>query len=342
MIIKLIYSLFALALSLAFASFTNVLIYRIPRGLSLIKPGSSCPDCGTAIPIKDNIPILSYILLKGKCAFCSVQIPRQYLYIEILVTLLSLPFIARYVLFEFAPEKFLFSLIFIVIAVALAIIDHERQILPHEITYSAILIALVYASMINEGTAALAAVGATFFFFDMLTHFGNRYYYGEKALAVIPGALTFHRDNLRARISQIYIYLFALIIVLALFFRPGLLFFSATLGLLYIAYEIFIDFYFNAHRDSASSNINELVSGKQEQESILGGWDVAMLAFVAAITRTDFLNTLILACLLALGYAATMNYIRERRFNLQGQKIPFGAALAASLIAVMILNVVFI
>ncbi len=258
------------------------------------------------------------------------------------MTILSLPFIARYVLFEFAPEKFFFSLIFIVIAVALAVIDHERQILPHEITYSAILIALVYASMISEGAASLAAVGATFFFFDMLTHFGNRYYYGERALEVIPGALTFHRENLKARISQIYIYLFALIIVLALFYRPGLLFFTALLGLLYIAYEIFIDFYFNSHRDSASSNINQIVTGKQEQESILGGGDVAMLAFVAAITRAEFLNTLILACILALIYAASLSYIRERRFDLQGQKIPFGAALAASLIAVMILNVVFI
>lgn len=340
MIIQIIYSLFALALSLAFGSFTNVLIYRIPRGMSLLKPASSCPSCNGEILIKDNIPILSHILLKGQCRFCGVEISRQYMLIEAVVTIVSLPFIAKYVLFEFSPLNFIFSLIFISIAVALAVIDHERQMLPHELTFSAILLALTYASLINQGTEALAAVGATFFFFDMLTHFGNRYYYGEHALKVIPGALTFHREGFREQIDKIYIYLFALIAVFAIFYQQGLMFISISLGLLYVAYEIFIDFYFNAHRNSASSNINELMSGSQDQESILGGGDVAMLAFVAAVTQVAFLNTLILACVLALIYAASLSYIRTKKFDLQGQKIPFGAALAASLITVMILNVV--
>ncbi len=317
-----------------------MLIYRIPRGLSLLKPNSFCPSCNTEIQIKDNIPIISYLLLKGRCAFCAATIPKQYLYVEAFVGLASLPFIARYVLFEYAPEKFFFSLIFLTVAVALAVIDHERQILPHEITFTAILLALVYASMINEGALALACVGATFFIFDMLTHFGNRYYYGASGLEIIPGALTFNKQDLRERISQIYIYLFALLVVLAIFYRPGLFLFTGLLGLLYIAYEIFIDFYFNANRNDASSNINELVTGNQEQESILGGGDVAMLAFVAAVTTSKFLPTLILACALALAYAAIMSYIRTKQINLQGQKIPFGGALAASLIAVMILNVV--
>jgi len=339
-IIQTIYSLLALALSLAFGSFTNVLIYRIPRGLSLLKPPSFCPACETEIPWSDNIPVLSYFQLKGHCRFCSAVIPKQYLIIEILVALVSLPFIAKYVLFEFNPLKFIFSLIFISIAVALAVIDHERQVLPHELTFSAILLALTYASLINEGTEALAAVGATFFFFDMLTHFGNRYYYGASALPVVPGALTFHKDSFKQQIDKIYIYLATLILVLAFFYQPGLVFITLVLGMLYVAYEIFIDFYFNAHRNSASSNINELVTGSQDQESILGGGDVAMLAFVAAVTQVAFLNTLILACVLALVYAATLSYMRSKTIDLQGQKIPFGAALAASLIAVMILNVV--
>lgn len=340
MIIQIIYSIFALALSLAFGSFTNVLIYRIPRGMSLLKPGSSCPECKTEIPLSDNIPIVSYLLLKGQCRFCAVAIPRQYLIIEAVVAVLSLPFIAKYVLFEFNPFKFIFSLIFISIAVALGMIDHERQVLPHELTFTAILLALTYSSLINEGTEALAAVGATFFFFDMLTHFGNRYYYGEHALKVTPGALTFHREAFAQQIDKIYIYLSALILVTAFFYQAGLVLLTVVLGILYVAYEIFIDFYFNAHRNSASSNINELVSGSQDQESILGGGDVAMLAFVAALTQLAFLNTLILACALALIYAAALSYIRTKTFDLQGQKIPFGAALAASLIAVMILNVV--
>ena len=115
---------------------------------------------------------------------------------------------------------------------------------------------------------------------------------------------------------------------------------TGGLGLLYVIYEIFIDFYFNSNRNSASGNINELVSGSPNQESILGGGDVAMLAFVAALTRGEFLYTLILASVLGLLYALSLSYIQTRSFNIQGQKIPFGAALAASLITVMILNVV--
>ncbi len=68
----------------AFGSFLNVLIYRIPRGLSIVKPSSHCPECKTAIRPWNNIPVLSYIFLGGKCAKCKTRISPRYVVVELL------------------------------------------------------------------------------------------------------------------------------------------------------------------------------------------------------------------------------------------------------------------
>src|SRR5690348_12881000 len=81
---------------LAFGSFLNVCIYRLPRGLSVVRPGSACPQCGKFIPFYDNIPVLSWLLLRGRCRACSARISPRYLIIELLTGALFLLCYSRF------------------------------------------------------------------------------------------------------------------------------------------------------------------------------------------------------------------------------------------------------
>ncbi|MEO0279228.1 MAG: prepilin peptidase, partial [candidate division WOR-3 bacterium] len=73
---------FSFLFGLVIGSFLNVLIYRLPKNISLIKPGSHCPTCGMPIKFYDNIPIVSYLILKGKCRNCGTRISPIYPLVE--------------------------------------------------------------------------------------------------------------------------------------------------------------------------------------------------------------------------------------------------------------------
>lgn len=127
-------------------SFLNVCIYRIPRGISIIIPSSRCPSCNNPIRPWDNIPILSYFLLKGRCRFCKEKISFRYPIVEFLNATLYL-----IVLWKFGSDFSLFLLIYFVFISSLIIItfiDIEYQIIPNSITFPGILIALVFGSTI--------------------------------------------------------------------------------------------------------------------------------------------------------------------------------------------------
>lgn len=85
-----IWSFFIFALGGCVGSFLNVVIYRLPREKSLIKPGSMCPSCGTPIKFYHNIPILSWLLLGGKCKYCGVKISPRYFIIELMTAIMFL------------------------------------------------------------------------------------------------------------------------------------------------------------------------------------------------------------------------------------------------------------
>ncbi|HMA52954.1 MAG TPA: prepilin peptidase, partial [Acidobacteriota bacterium] len=76
--------LFVAAIGLAFGSFFNVVIYRLPRGLNLSRPPSACPGCGARIKPYDNVPLLSYLILRGKCRRCGRRISPVYPAVEAL------------------------------------------------------------------------------------------------------------------------------------------------------------------------------------------------------------------------------------------------------------------
>jgi leader peptidase (prepilin peptidase)/N-methyltransferase len=77
-------------LGLAFGSFLNVCIHRLPRGLSVVHPGSACPVCKQPIRPYDNIPVLSWLILRGRCRHCKTSISPRYLVVELLTAVLFL------------------------------------------------------------------------------------------------------------------------------------------------------------------------------------------------------------------------------------------------------------
>lgn len=120
-------------------SFLNVVIHRVPRDESIIFPNSRCPSCGTAIRPYDNVPILSYLVLRGRCRNCGVSISARYPAIEALTALLfGLVF-----LHDGLSLALPFDLIFVAALVSLVFIDAEHMILPDVITLPGLAFALV-------------------------------------------------------------------------------------------------------------------------------------------------------------------------------------------------------
>ena len=122
----LIYTLFGLVIG----SFLNVCIYRIPLGKSIVSPRSACPNCGTLIHFFDNIPVLSYLILRGKCRCCGQPISIQYPVVELLT---GAAFYACASRWDFAPPTYVNTLLLSVVIV-LVFTDYHHQILPNVLT----------------------------------------------------------------------------------------------------------------------------------------------------------------------------------------------------------------
>lgn len=129
-------------LGLIFGSFLNVVIYRLPLGESVISPRSYCPVCKNQVKAYDNLPVISYILLGGKCRKCKTGISVQYPFIELLA---AFTFWFAYHNFGHSPVFTVFSIIFLLILIALAFIDLKHMILPDELTIGGGLLFFVYS-----------------------------------------------------------------------------------------------------------------------------------------------------------------------------------------------------
>jgi leader peptidase (prepilin peptidase)/N-methyltransferase len=129
-----------LVLGACVGSFLNVCIYRLPRRKSLIFPPSHCPQCEKRIRPYDNIPLLSFLLLRGKCRFCRGRIHPRYFIVELLTTLL---FGFLYLKYGISGEFFIY-LILGASLVVIAFIDFENQIIPDKITYPGIILGLIF------------------------------------------------------------------------------------------------------------------------------------------------------------------------------------------------------
>lgn len=147
---------FAFVFGTLIGSFLNVVIYRVPAGLSIVSPGSRCPSCETPIRWYDNIPIVSWVLLGRKCRACGVAIAARYALVELLTGLLAFGvwYQAASGLLDLAtlpaPEAFVPSIVsfllrftFAALLVAITFVDFDHYIIPHGFTLPGIVLGLL-------------------------------------------------------------------------------------------------------------------------------------------------------------------------------------------------------
>jgi len=120
-------------------SFLNVVIHRVPLEESIVFPNSRCPSCGAVIAFYDNIPVLSYVVLRAKCRSCKERISFRYPAVELLTAAMFVAIAWHDGLSAALP----FDLVFVSALLALVFIDAEHMILPNAITYPGIVFALV-------------------------------------------------------------------------------------------------------------------------------------------------------------------------------------------------------
>jgi leader peptidase (prepilin peptidase)/N-methyltransferase len=154
---------FAFLFGLAVGSFLNVCIYRIPLKKSIVSPPSSCPQCESRIRFYDNIPVLSYLLLLGRCRQCRARISLRYPLVELIVGLLS----AALFLALGPSLPYLFLFLFTAALVAIAFIDLDHKIIPDVISLPGILVGLIFSFFPSAGLspvdALIGAVGGAAF-----------------------------------------------------------------------------------------------------------------------------------------------------------------------------------
>ncbi len=135
------------ALGLAVGSFLNVCIHRLPLQESLASPGSRCPQCGAPLRWYDNIPLLSYIILGGRCRSCRAAISMMYPLVELVTALV---FLAAY--FLFGPSPLLVArLVFACAMIVLFVVDLQHRILPNVITIPGIIAGFVFSLFLPPG-----------------------------------------------------------------------------------------------------------------------------------------------------------------------------------------------
>jgi leader peptidase (prepilin peptidase) / N-methyltransferase len=138
----------------AIGSFLNVCIYRWPAEQSVIRPPSRCPACEHPLAWRDNIPIIGWLLLRGRCRYCGVRIPAQYPMIEAATALVWIAAVAR-----FGPGvEALRSALFLTILLGIAMTDAREMVIPDQFTLVGAAIGLVLAAMPATEISLLAAV----------------------------------------------------------------------------------------------------------------------------------------------------------------------------------------
>lgn len=146
-----------LVLGACVGSFLNVVVYRLPRGLSLLYPGSHCPHCKTPLGPTENIPILGWFLLRGRCRHCGAQISWRYPAVEALTLGL---FGLSIAILGFSPRGIL-TCVLLGWLLALALVDLDTFLLPEALTRSGLVAGLLARLALPwlEGSGSLAAMG---------------------------------------------------------------------------------------------------------------------------------------------------------------------------------------
>jgi len=194
----------ALCLGLAFGSFLNVVIYRLPRGRSLSRPGSACPACSRPIRAYDNVPVLSWVLLRGRARCCGARISVRYPLVELVGGLLGWAIVERIVLalpgstpWWLALLSFSAHLALGLGLIAAAFIDLEHMVLPDSITLGGAVLGVVSVPLRPDIDLAGSLVGAAVGFLIVWLPFDVLYRavrgqsgmgFGDAKLVMLAGA----------------------------------------------------------------------------------------------------------------------------------------------------------
>ena len=173
-----------LALGLVIGSFLNVVIYRLPRGLGFVRGRSFCPKCKHKVNWFDNVPVISFLILKGRCRFCGGKISWRYPLIELLAG-------ALFYLSYLSHLSFL-NYLLICGLVVIFFIDLEHQIIPDEIVIPLSILFLVYFLMTNPqllitNYLITALISFLFLYFIFLLTKGKGMGFGDVKLAFLMG-----------------------------------------------------------------------------------------------------------------------------------------------------------
>jgi leader peptidase (prepilin peptidase) / N-methyltransferase len=173
--------------ALALGSFLNVVAARLPEGRSLVRPSSSCRSCGRQIAWRDNVPLLSYVLLRGRCRTCRKPIGLRYPAVELATAILVAACFLRFGL----SGRALVAALFAATLVVLSAIDVERRILPDLIVLPATTIVLAAQVALFPDRAlewVFAALGASLFLLLALLAYPAGMGMGDVKLALLLGA----------------------------------------------------------------------------------------------------------------------------------------------------------
>lgn len=172
---------------LLIGSFLNVVAWRLPRGESLVTPGSHCPGCGVAVKAYDNVPVLSWLLLRGRCRSCREPISARYPAVEAVTALLWAGVVALY---WGEPDRIALGIALVTLLVPVTLIDLEHRIIPNKLTgpFAVLAIGLGLAlapERVPEQLIAGAAAGG--FFFAAAVARPNGMGMGDVKLAAVLG-----------------------------------------------------------------------------------------------------------------------------------------------------------
>jgi len=133
---------------LVIGSFLNVVAYRLPRGESLSTPGSHCPSCDAPVKPYDNVPVLSWLALRGRCRSCKESIAPRYPIVEALTAVL---FAAVVAVHHADTASLVLGLVLVAFLVPIALIDLDSQIIPNRLTLPAAVLAIVLGTALDPG-----------------------------------------------------------------------------------------------------------------------------------------------------------------------------------------------
>ena len=169
-----------------FGSFLNVVAYRLPRGESLSRPRSRCPRCETPIKPYDNVPVLSWLVLRGRCRACGERIPARYPLVEAATALLC----ALVVIAKGADEDALLGLALVLLLVPVTLIDLDHRIIPNKLMLIGAVVAPVLVVLVEPDDIVehlIAGVAAGGFFLLAVLAYPRGMGVGDVKLAAVLG-----------------------------------------------------------------------------------------------------------------------------------------------------------